>query len=86
MATDSREIPIGLELQTHSSVSSVPVLPAVANDSGNLDWNGGNAEAEQRLPRADGGVAAWRILLAAFMFEAVLWGASPIDYWLHLHF
>lgn len=26
------------------------------------------------LPRADGGRAAWRMLLAAFVFEALLWG------------
>ena len=26
------------------------------------------------LPRADGGSAAWRMLLAAFVFEALLWG------------
>jgi hypothetical protein len=26
------------------------------------------------LPPADGGKAAWRLLLAAFVFEALLWG------------
>lgn len=29
---------------------------------------------EQQLPPIDGGVAAWRLLCAAFMFEACLWG------------
>ena len=29
---------------------------------------------ENRLKPVDGGLAAWRVLLAAFMFEAILWG------------
>jgi hypothetical protein len=29
---------------------------------------------DQTLPPVDGGLQAWRVLLAAFMFEAVLWG------------
>lgn len=29
---------------------------------------------EQHLPPVDGGIAAWRLLWAAFMFEACLWG------------
>ena len=29
---------------------------------------------EQSLPRCDGGWAAWRLLMAAFVFEALLWG------------
>jgi hypothetical protein len=29
------------------------------------------------LPAADGGFAAWRLLIAAFVFEALLWGQSP---------
>jgi hypothetical protein len=28
------------------------------------------------LPAADGGLAAWRLLIAAFVFEALLWGQS----------
>lgn len=28
------------------------------------------------LPPVDGGRAAWRLLLAAFVFEALLWGSS----------
>lgn len=28
------------------------------------------------LPAADGGAAAWRLLIAAFVFEALLWGQS----------
>lgn len=29
------------------------------------------------LPAADGGLAAWRLLIAAFVFEALLWGQLP---------
>ncbi|OAA79454.1 Major facilitator superfamily transporter [Akanthomyces lecanii RCEF 1005] len=34
---------------------------------------------EQHLPPVDGGIAAWRLLWAAFMFEACLWG-FPLSY------
>lgn len=33
---------------------------------------------EQHLPPVDGGIAAWRLLWAAFMFEACLWGMQPL--------
>lgn len=33
-----------------------------------------NSAVDQQLERADGGVAAWTILCAAFVFEALLWG------------
>lgn len=29
---------------------------------------------EHQLKPVDGGLDAWRVLLAAFMFEAILWG------------
>jgi hypothetical protein len=29
---------------------------------------------DNQLKPVDGGLAAWRVLLAAFMFEAILWG------------
>lgn len=35
-------------------------------------WNG--RRREQELAPVDGGPAAWRLLCAAFMFEALLWG------------
>ncbi|ATY62222.1 Major facilitator superfamily transporter [Cordyceps militaris] len=34
---------------------------------------------EQHLAPVDGGIAAWRVLLAAFMFEGCLWG-FPMSY------
>ena len=39
-----------------------------------------NANAQQfQLKPADGGAAAWKALIAAFMFEAILWGNSHIS-------
>lgn len=34
--------------------------------------------SEQAIPRADGGLVAWRFLFAAFMMEAIQWGRSPL--------
>jgi hypothetical protein len=31
-------------------------------------------ETATSLPSADGGLAAWRLLIVAFVFEALLWG------------
>jgi hypothetical protein len=33
----------------------------------------------QSLPPPDGGRAAWRLLIAAFVFEACLWGTLPFN-------
>ena len=38
-----------------------------------------NTEFEQYLEPADRGLAAWRLLGAAFVFEALLWGKSLIS-------
>jgi hypothetical protein len=32
------------------------------------------ANREQSLEPADGGASAWRVLIGAFVFEAILWG------------
>ena len=34
--------------------------------------------SEQAIPRADGGLVAWKFLFAAFMMEAIQWGRSPL--------
>jgi hypothetical protein len=36
--------------------------------------HGEHNSPDQELPPVDGGIQAWRVLLAAFMFEAILWG------------
>lgn len=33
-----------------------------------------NTSVEQSLTPVDGGLAAWRLLFAAFVFETLLWG------------
>lgn len=40
-------------------------------------------QVEQHLARADGGAEAWKILCAAFMFEAILWGEHIARYFQH---
>lgn len=43
-------------------------------------WNARGRQREQELAPVDGGTSAWRLLCAAFMFEALLWGTSiPAD-------
>ncbi|KAH7348137.1 major facilitator superfamily domain-containing protein [Pyrenochaeta sp. MPI-SDFR-AT-0127] len=51
------------------------VLPAQHHEDLELD-TGGTTFSDQAssLPPIDGGFAAWRLLLAAFVFEALLWG------------
>lgn len=41
------------------------------------DPEGRDVVIQQLLP-ADGGAAAWRLLIAAFVFEALLWGMWSI--------
>ncbi|KAH8597746.1 major facilitator superfamily domain-containing protein [Bisporella sp. PMI_857] len=47
----------------------------------NSNWQDSSEEPlnTQQLKPADGGLAAWRLLLAAFVFEALLWG-FPISF------
>jgi hypothetical protein len=52
------------ELQTLGNTSST------FHDGGRDEHN----SPDQELPPVDGGIQAWRVLLAAFMFEAILWG------------
>ena len=35
----------------------------------------------QELAPTDGGPAAWRLLVAAFVFEALLWGSESSQSW-----
>jgi len=50
-----------------------------------LDTEQEPATGTQSLPPCDSGSAAWRLLLSAFVFEALLWGASiPILFYTKL--
>lgn len=53
----------------------VELATVTANQSSGPD-DDFQAEANngQNLSPADGGLAAWRLLVAAFVFEAFLWG------------
>lgn len=58
------------------------ILPTPVEDQGRASqrpqdeerdpWSG--RQREQELAPVDGGSVAWRLLCAAFMFEALLWG------------
>lgn len=63
-----------------------------ASDNSNQQINndaeheGSGVDIEQSLPPCDGGAAAWKLLMTAFVFEALLWGktCSPHERALHL--
>jgi hypothetical protein len=59
-----------LETVVERSEAGVDNVPDATrpNEDGNIDG--------QSLPPYDGGKAAWRLLLAAFVFEALLWGIA----------
>lgn len=62
-----------------AAASNLPVIqdrPGSSSDANLADEVG----FESQLEQADGGVVAWRNLVAAFMFEALLWGwsSSPL--------
>ena len=45
--------------------------------SGSNDDSTAHRGLYQQLKPVDGGIAAWKVLFAAFMFEAILWGTNP---------
>lgn len=69
-----------MELEVLNNVpaagSSVDALQASDPDGHARLGNG--ERVEQQLEPADGGAAAWKILCAAFMFEAVLFGKYSV--------
>lgn len=62
----------GLELRDlpEQSRPNEHTLTNVSLDDDGVESNG------HSLPPCDGGKVAWRILLAMFVFEALLWGPS----------
>lgn len=78
MVSKRRTNSIELEIQADMPAASPSAIVLQARD---LDGDAGLADVggvEQQLEAADGGAAAWTILCAAFMFEAVLFGEHPI--------
>lgn len=71
---DIQLIPITLpQLATlrPGSTSSAKSISARQAEEEVLDIN---TSVEQSLAPVDGGLAAWRLLFAAFVFETLLWG------------
>lgn len=63
----------------HSAPFSTPIedLERTHQPSQDEDGDVSNAgRVEQELAPVDGGSAAWRLLCAAFVFEALLWGKT----------
>jgi hypothetical protein len=57
-----------------------PAVQATAASTSSTTINSSNEPYDaliQELEPADGGPAAWRLLVAAFVFEALLWGKLP---------
>ena len=71
MSSRRRRSSLELELQRIVTPGNPSVQAPHAGDS---DANANSAGPEQQLEPADGGAAAWKILAAAFVFEAVLFG------------
>ena len=65
---------IEFETRNHLRVSNPSVIESQADLSEQNRRNRHNVGVEQQLAPADGGAAAWKVLCAAFTFEAVLWG------------
>lgn len=58
-----------------AEVATGLVAPRAAPDTGTENLvHEADSRIGQQLPPVDGGFAAWRLLFAAFMFEACLWG------------
>ena len=69
-ARRSRDL-VDHELQGAIEIPDLPGSITTIQDNGAID---------QQLERADGGAAAWTILCAAFMFEALLWGEHYLSF------
>lgn len=79
MPSRRRRSSVELEVQTNVpfAISSIDELQARHLDSNAELTDAGGLE--QQLEAADGGVAAWTILFAAFMFGAILFGMGCPD-------
>lgn len=68
-----------IELQeysyTHPRTISDEVLSPLPPYNEGIEGTERNAVVQQLKP-ADGGLEAWKVLTAAFLFEALLWGKS----------
>ena len=82
MATRRSRGSIELENQTRVSLSDLSngeARQAPSETGSNASLRGPGESMEQQLEPADGGAAAWKILFATFMFEAVLFGEFDVN-------
>lgn len=56
-----------------------PALEVNASGGGVQEEQSPHSQAAHSLPPCDSGKAAWTLLLAAFIFEALLWGQLNIS-------
>jgi hypothetical protein len=69
--TTTASIQLGNRNQTSTTI---PEQPAQSSNQHRSSSNEPEDVVVQQLEPADGGTAAWRLLIAAFIFEALLWG------------
>ena len=62
------------ELELEIQNGSPDPTPSSASAAGGGSVISEGHRGDQQLEPADRGLAAWKVLCAAFMFEAVLWG------------
>lgn len=74
MASKRRRSSIELEVQVTVPAVDPSVDAPQRSRPGSITGLADVGGVEQQLEAADGGAAAWKILCAAFMFEAVLFG------------
>ncbi|XWW92963.1 hypothetical protein V2A60_000891 [Cordyceps javanica] len=69
------------ERQAHAEAVMATATPAADTEAAGDEIlvDDADSRVEQQLAPVDGGIAAWRLLWAAFMFEGCLWG-FPLSY------
>ena len=76
MTTITASIELGNWNQNQPAVQTAPASTSSTTTAINNSNEPDDALVQQLEP-ADGGLAAWRLLVAAFVFEALLWGKLP---------
>jgi hypothetical protein len=67
-----------LELESYPKTSRSEQQEQQNHDKGiEININSEQLDVSQGLEPADGGSSAWKLLLGAFLFEAILWGKYP---------
>lgn len=75
-STDDPRGPVGLDEFARNGTTSEPINKISPAPRDIQDAENGADLVTQQLKPVDGGIDAWRVLIAAFVFEALLWGRS----------